>query len=86
MPGFLVQLPDGSRTELEGPTAFGRGAPAALSDGFLSRQHMLLTPSGGRSDAVLLTNQGQNGEPLHAEEHHSIPSTGVTHRLESWCP
>lgn len=65
MPGFLAQLPDGSRTEVDGPTTFGRGTPTALSDGFLSRQHMLLTPLQGRSDAVLLTNQGQNGEPKH---------------------
>jgi hypothetical protein len=69
MPGCVVQLPDGSRAELAGPTAFGRGTPTALSDGFLSRQHMLLTPYLAEgSDAVMLTNQGQNGEHMCTSE------------------
>lgn len=58
----MAELPDGSSASVDGPTAFGRGQPPRLADSFLSRQHMLLTPLEGQANALMLTNQGQNGE------------------------
>jgi hypothetical protein len=61
-PGLSLQLPDGSILAVKGVTTLGRGDPPALSDSCLSRHHLLLTPLEGQQDALLLINQGRNGE------------------------
>ncbi len=69
MSGLVVKFPDGSYTEVKSSTTFGRGTPAALNDIHLSRQHLLLTPLEGQPQALLLTNQGQNGKGTEETYH-----------------